>query len=515
MELRKANLHMDQIKCQINTQITLEEDKNISDRNPDASHILIEKGKVIIEDIRPGKDVLNMKGKMVYEILYAAEGEEEKLYRMQGEIDWEEKVHVDGMENIDTPQVTANLEDLRSNLINSRKINIRGLINFCIQTKEIRDREILLDILEEDIEVKKEPYTQSVIAVDQKDIFRIKEDLELPASLPAVGEVLWTYLDLGKWEIRPLENNIGIQGELNLFLLYESSGENAEIKSYETVIPFSGNLECPGSNSCMVADITPTVSSSGVNVKRDYDGEDRLLEVEMVLEVPIQIYEKRDIEQITDIYSTSWEMVPEYEKEDGKLIRDKYQSRLKISENLKLPASGGRVLQICHINAKVFIEDSQMEKEGIAMEGILSLLVLYMSDRENKKYEVIKKEIPFTHEIGNLNITSQCKWKIIPMVENCQGVVLDESSVEVKTVIGLEILIQEEWKSMSIKNVKTNPLSDEVMNNMPGIVVYFPQKKESLWEIGKKYSISQEAIKKVNQLEGNEIEKGQKILLIK
>ena len=37
MELKKANLHMDHVKCQINTQITLEEDKNISDRNPDAS----------------------------------------------------------------------------------------------------------------------------------------------------------------------------------------------------------------------------------------------------------------------------------------------------------------------------------------------------------------------------------------------------------------------------------------------------------------------------------------------
>ena len=56
MELKKANLHMDQVKCQINTQITLEEDKNISDRNPDASAILAEKGRIIIEDIRPGKE---------------------------------------------------------------------------------------------------------------------------------------------------------------------------------------------------------------------------------------------------------------------------------------------------------------------------------------------------------------------------------------------------------------------------------------------------------------------------
>ena len=76
MELKKANLHMDQVKCQINTQITLEEDKNISDRNPDAASILMEKGRVVIEDIRPGKDNLSMKGKLVYEVLYTAEDED-------------------------------------------------------------------------------------------------------------------------------------------------------------------------------------------------------------------------------------------------------------------------------------------------------------------------------------------------------------------------------------------------------------------------------------------------------
>ena len=136
MELKKANLHMDRVKCQINTQITLEEDKNISDRNPDAANILMEKGRVVIEDIRPGKDNLSMKGKLVYEVLYTADDEDGRLYRIQGEIPWEEKVRAEGMENIDSPQIQANIEDLRSSLINSRKINVRALINFCIKTKE-------------------------------------------------------------------------------------------------------------------------------------------------------------------------------------------------------------------------------------------------------------------------------------------------------------------------------------------------------------------------------------------
>ena len=516
MELKKANLHMDCVKGQTNTQITLEEDKNISDRNPDAARILMEKGRVEIEEIRPGKDVLSMKGKMKYEVLYEAEEENCRLYRVQGEIPWEEKVRIEGMENIDMPLVLANIEDLRSSLINSRKISIRALVDFSIKIKEIRDEEILLDIDgQENMEIKKEPDSQSVIAVDKKDVFRIKEDLELPSSLPPVGEVLWQYLDLGKWEIRPLEDSIGIQGELNLFLLYESSGEDRELKSYETTIPFSGNIECTGCNSNMVTDITPTVSSSNISVKQDYDGEDRVVEVEMVLELPIQIYEKREMEQVTDVYGTSMDVIPEYRLSQGRKIGEKYQGRIKITEALRLPASSGKILQICHMNANAFVEDSKGEKEGLKVDGILAVTVLYMVESENKKYDVIKKELPFSYQMNNFGFTPNSKWKIIPMVEQCSGVILDENNIELKIVVVLDVLQEEVWDRMVMTNIKVSPLSEETMNCAPGMIVFIPQKKETIWDIGKQYSVSQESIKEINQLTENEVEKGQKILLVR
>lgn len=516
MELKKANLHMDQVKCQINTQITLEEDKNISDRNPDAANILMEKGRVVIEDIRPGKDYLSIKGKLVYEVLYVSDTENGRLYRMQGEIPWEEKIRAEGMENMDSPQVQAVIEDLQSSLINSRKMNIRGLLNFCIKAREIRDEEVLVDIMgQENMEMKKEPYSQSVIAVDKKDVFRVKEDLELPSSLPAVGEVLWKYLDLGKWEIRPLEDSIGIQGELNLFLLYESSGEDTEIKSYETTVPFSGNIECPGSSSCMVADITPSINFENISIKQDYDGEDRVVEVEMVLEIPIQMYEKREMEQITDLYGTALEITPEYGEGMCRIIHDKYQGRIKVAESLKIPASHGKILQICHVSGSVTIEESGIKEEGLEIEGIVAVNVLYMTDQENTKYEVIKKDIPFIYQMNHLQLTPKTKWKITPMLEQCHGVILDENHMEIKIVINLEVLVEEQGERIAVTDVRISPFSEEVISNTPGIVVYIPEKRENIWSIGKRYHVAQESIKEMNRLTGCEVEKGQKILLVK
>ena len=516
MELKKANLHMDQVKCRINTQITLEEDKNISDRNPDAERILMERGRVVIEELRAGMDSLSMKGKLVYEVLYSSDDENAGLYRIQGEIPWEEKIRAEGMEAIDNPQVQASIEDLRSSLINSRKINIRSLVNFCIKTREIRDEEILLDIEDMgNMEIRKEPYSQSVIVADKKDVFRIKEDLELPASLPPIREVLWKYLDLGKWEVRTLEDKLGIQGEVSLFILYESDEEEAQIRAYETTIPFSGNVECPGTGSCMIADVTPSISYQNLSVKQDYDGEDRMIDVEMVLDIPIQVYEKRDMEQVTDVYGTSMEITPEYSTGICKVIRDKYQGRSKVVEALRIPVSSGKILQICQTCASVLLEESEIENSGLNMNGILSVTIFYITDDERRKYEVLKKDIPFSYTMESLNLSSGCKWKINHKIEQCDAVILDENNMEVKAVICFEVLVEELRERKMITNIRIKPYEEEIINNTPGMVVYIPSKKENIWDIGKRYQVSQESIKEMNQLTGNEIERGQKILLVK
>ena len=516
MELKKANLHMDQIKCRANVQITLEEDKNISDRNPDATSILMEKGRIVMEEVRAGKDSVSVKGKMIYEVIYGSEEEEGRIYRIAGEIPWEENVRCEGMDSLDNPLVKVTIEDIKSGLINSRKINIRALLNICVEAKEIRDEEILLEIMgKENMEVKKEPYSQTVMVMDQKDIFRIKEELELPSTMPPIQEVLWKSLDLEKWEVRTLEDKIGLQGELNLFLLYVAEGEEGYIKAYETKIPFSGNLECAGCNRSMLEDIIPSVTGWNINVKRDYDGEERVLEAEMVLEVPIQLYEDREMEIITDIYSTAGNVSMDYVTGNGKKFREKCQAKVKVAEMIKLSPSAGKIIQICHMEAHPLIEGTRVVEEGLEINGIVSIGILYMTEKESKPYEMLKKDIPFSYHLEKVSLNDESQWKISVMVEQCNAVIPEEDKIDVKITLGMDILLIDVWKNTWIKNIRLEPYTKEQMEETIGIMVYIPGEKESLWEIGKKYGISLESIKNLNALTRQEVEKGQKILLVK
>ena len=524
MELKKVNLHMDRVKCRINTQITLEEDKNISDRCPDVVSILMENGKVIIEEVRPMTDNVFLRGKLQYEILCKSDVAEKKLFMVQGEIPWEEKIRVEGMESMDTPQVVGTIEDLKSSLINSRKLNIRALLNFSIQVKALYDEELLVDITGgEGVEIKRENKEITALVIDKKDIYRIKEDLELPSFLPPIGEVLWKFVDLGKVEVKILEENIRLQGEVRLFLLYESEGEVAQIKSYETTIPFSGNIECSGCSSNMFGDIVPVVTYQNLSVKEDYDGEDRMLDLEMVLELPIQIYEKKVMEEVTDVYGIVQELEASHKEQKYRKIRETYVERCKITKEVKIKNADRKILQICHMNAGIDCTDVRRVEEGVEVQGIANVRVLYLEDGEEETYEVIKKEIPFQCEIGNLDLNANCNLHVHPILEQQNAVVSDENSIEIKMVIGIEVGVEEEYVTNGICDVSTIPYCADNPDTRAGIVVYIPSKQESLWEIGKRYGISLKAMKDMNgmtemeesELSAAKVERGQKLLLVR
>lgn len=62
MELVRKNIHMDRIKGQASTQITLEDDINILDSRPDASKLIYDRGSVALEEVKVTEDHVTVKG---------------------------------------------------------------------------------------------------------------------------------------------------------------------------------------------------------------------------------------------------------------------------------------------------------------------------------------------------------------------------------------------------------------------------------------------------------------------
>ena len=87
---------MDRVKRSTVIQFTMEEDLNLPEDKPDISTLNLEKGEVVIEEIRPGTDEVTVRGKLGYAILYHTQETGSNLVLLSGALPFEEKIHMEG-----------------------------------------------------------------------------------------------------------------------------------------------------------------------------------------------------------------------------------------------------------------------------------------------------------------------------------------------------------------------------------------------------------------------------------
>ena len=126
MELIKKNMHMNQIKCQSNLQITLDNDYNVPDAKPDIDRMVKEQGVIRIQEVMPSNGKLHVKGALEFNILYIGQTGGQILHNMKGTLSFEETVNMDAVCEDDSVRVKWELDDMTTSIINSRKINIKA-----------------------------------------------------------------------------------------------------------------------------------------------------------------------------------------------------------------------------------------------------------------------------------------------------------------------------------------------------------------------------------------------------
>lgn len=512
MEKITSNLHLEEIKCSERLQFVVEEDKNMKDQSPDIVRILMEDGEVSVEEVRPLKDGAEIRGKLKYHILYLSNERQRQLNKLSGEIFWEEKIRVEGMEPTDVVSTKKSIEDIKCSLINSGKINIKALICLEVTVKEIRDEEIITRIEKEGMEQKQEKLLVSNLVLQRKDSLRMKEEVELPEKFPAIEQLLWKSMELKRWEVKPLEDRILIQWESDLFILYKALAEEEEIKSFEATVKYNTNLECEGSSSKMVENIIPNIKSWNIQVKEDQDGEDRILEAEMIFEPELRLYEEKEIFMITDVYGIREEMKPVFRPGRYQRLGEKQEYKVKLNKVMRIPASFPGILQICHIQRGNLCLEVTEGKEGTFVEGTIPLHILYVTEKEEEPFACLKEEIPFHYKLED---NAEAEYEVYGLIQEAKATILDMEEMEVKMNLLLEVQPREERRREYLDNVELQELSSQERNKLPTMAVYCAMEEETIWEIGKKYYISLDSIRNVNELETDIVGYGQKLLLIR
>lgn len=516
MELIKKNIHMNKLKCKSSLQLTLDDDFNVPDIKPDIDRIITQQGALKINEIKAINGKLLIKGELGFNVLYFSGEDARPIHNISGEIPFDEIINMELSCADDDPIVKWELEDLSTGLINSRKLSVKSIVSLNVAIEELYDEETGVMVEgPEDVQYISKSIEITDISVDKKDTFRIKDEIILPTNKGNVISVLFDAIRLNNMEVRLLEDKFTIKGDMPVFILYSSENEESPIEYYETEISFGGTVDCNGCNENMIEDITFRILNKNQEIKPDVDGEERVIDLEVILEMIIKVYEVQEPEILCDVYSPCKEITPIIREATYENLVIKNNSKYRIADRIRVPENQPKILQICHSDGVIRIDDIVPSGTDLQVEGIIDMNMLYISEDDLRPLSSLRGAIPFTQVIEVKGMKPDSSYEIRPSIDQLSVMMLDGDEIEVKAVMSLNTIVFDKITEPIITDLEVAELDLEKLQAMPGIVGYIVKKDDSLWNIAKKYYTSVDTIMEINDMESDSIREGDKLIIMK
>ena len=291
--------------------------------------------------------------------------------------------------------------------------------------------------------------------------------------------------------------------------------EENPLQWLEQAIPFTGEAECSGCTPDMIPNIEVSMVQSSMEIAPDADGEERILQMDAVLELDLKLYREETVSLLQDVYTPKKKTVPvtSPRKLESLLVRN--CSKCRISDRLKLQESQNKILQICHSEGKIKVDETRTVENGILAEGVLELRILYIVSDDEMPFYAMEAAVPFSQVVEAEGISENCRYHLRTDLEQLSTTMIDSNEIEVKAVMNLNAVVLNVRKEEIIEEIREEELDPEELQNMPGIVCYLVQPGDTLWDIAKQFYTTPEEIQKLNQLKSEEIKPLDSLLLIK
>lgn len=514
MDFDKKEFYGIVVKTKKQMQITIDQDCNVADTKPDIEKMIQTRGMVKIQETEMMVDRVRIKGEFIFQGLYGTNDTSTLLESLEYSLPFEEYVHIEGVLPSDYIKVRYTVDDINTVLINSRKISIRVLLTFSFQITEEMKESGIVAIHDEKASVLTKEVQITDLIINKKDIARLKEELILPANKANIYQILWSQIDMEDLQAKVEEHLIRIQGEMRVFVLYLGEDAQMPVQYARWEVPVDTQLECYECLSGMIGRIGMVTGTQQLEIRPDEDGEERIISLDVTIDCDIKIYEDHKVAYIDDGYSMEKTLVPEYHMFDFETLVGKNQAIMKVTKRFATGQEAGKLLQVLSVKGNATIDDIEMTKQGLSVEGVWMADVLFLSTEDMTPVMSSSYMEPFTFFIETKNLTGNEDYQLDLRVDQIIATPTEGDEIEIRISVLFDFIAFSKSRQRLMIDVKEGPLDYEKIRKIPGIVGYVVKDGDTLWSIAKVYFTTVDSIREQNE-DISEIKPGDKLLIVK
>ncbi len=396
--------------------------------------------------------------------------------------------------------VSAKTSYMNCRALSVRKVDVHGAI--CLETKvlKIGKEEVVCDADGGGVEVLRETIPATVpIGVGEKNLF-IEEDFALGEGQEDIGVILRYDATPRVEECKIIGNKAKVLGKIRIMALYLATN-GTKTEQIEKIIPFSQILDIDNVNEDCECDCKVEIAFCELKQRSMGEEENRSLLFTAKLNVTINAFCNNDLPVIKDAYSVSCNLLPQSKTIHFKKIEEKITETFYAKKTLEF--SDGEIGSIVDIWCDVNANSYKIENKTLTLLGTVTVSGI-IRDIEGT-YNYYERPVDFEYKYTLTSNLSNPSANLSVSIANTAYTITSATSVEVKLELVVSAAIYEHKDITLITDICLEEKTGDNSSEQSGVVIYFPEAKESLWEIAKKYNSGVAEIKELNLLTEDEI----------
>ena len=517
LEFIKENIKLSQVAGEESTQTVVENDIIVPDIKPDISRILLFDGTSTVKSAETIQDKILINGIISYKILYLSDEAEQRLKSMNSNVNFSYDLDVPNARHGMKCRVRCDVEHIDFNILNGRKINTKTIMRLSGKVINNVEQDIVNDLQGvEDIQILKESVNVNCFVGESESEFTVRESLEVPAGKPAIRDILRNDIRITGKDFKIADNRIVIKGDLNVSTLYLGDDETQSIQFMEHEFPFTHFVGLDGMSENDRCDICCHIADAKFEPQEDSDGELRILNAEILLNISVAGFTSRNIYIIADAYNPRANLVLEKEPFLFEDMAAECKSQITLKDTIVIPEGNPDIAEVFNVISKPTLSDYKIIDDKLILEGEVDNNILYLADNSEQPVSGHRQEVLFKQEIDIRGIKPGMSCDIDLGIEHCNYSMLSSNEVEIRLVVGVNARIFRRYTLPLIVKVNEFPLDDKKLLAQPSITIYFAQPGDTLWKVAKKYYTTMAEIQRVNNISSSDaLSVGQQIIIPK
>lgn len=517
LEFVRETIKVNRIVGEDLTQTVVENDIIVPDVKPDVSRILLLDGDVCVNSTEVVQDKALVNGSIRYKILYIPDEPEQSVKSINASSTFSCSLDIPDSRQGMRCRAKSEIEHMEYNILNGRKINVKSVVKLSGKVEEEVEQDVIGDMRGLDnVQVLKNNINVNCYVGNGDGSYTWKESLEIPSGKPPIREILRNDIKITGKDYKIADNKIIAKGELNISTLYIGDDEERSIQFMEHEAPFTQFIDMNGISGDAECDLDFQVLDSQFEPWEDSDGEMRMLNCEVALDISASGFSRTSVDVIEDAYSPHMRLGLEKKPFKVEEVIAENRSQVTIKDTASLQNDEPEIAEVFNVLSKPSLSEYRILDDKIIIEGVVNNNVLYLANNTEQPVFCHRQEIPFRHNIDVKGVKPGMVCDVGLDAEHCNYSMVSGTEVEVRLVVCVNVKVLDHAMIPLISKVTEQPADEKRLSSQPSITIYFSQPGDTLWKIAKRYFTTVEDLKAVNNLGDNDtIIPGKQIIIPK